>query len=71
MAEAFNAYFTSVFTREDVSSLPDPVNIFKDSDGEKLLDVVFTTEDVKEQLNKLRVDKALGVDGLSLYLQDS
>ena len=47
-----------------MSSLPDPVTIFKDSDGEKLLDVVFTTDDVKEQLNKLRVDKAPGVDGL-------
>jgi len=65
MAEAFNAYFTSVFTREDVSSLPDPVNIFKGSDGEKLLDVVFTADDVKVQLNKLRVDKAPGVDGPS------
>ena len=26
MAEAFNMYFTSVFIREDISSLPDPVD---------------------------------------------
>jgi len=65
MAEAFNVYFTSVFTREDVSSLPDPVDIFTDLDDKKLLVVAFTIEDVKDQLEKLRVDKAAGVDGLS------
>ena len=65
IAETFNAYFTSVFTREDVSSLPDPVDILTDTDDKKLLDVEFTMEDMKEQLEKLRVDKAAGVDGLS------
>jgi len=65
MAEAFNMYFTSVFTREDVSSLPDPVDICTDSDDKKLLDVAFTIEDMKDQLEKLRVDKAAGADGLS------
>ena len=65
MTETFNAYFTSVFTREDVSSLPDPVNIFTDSDDKKLMDVEFTMEDMKEQLEKLRVDKTAGVDSLS------
>ena len=36
MAEELNRHFSSVFTREDTSSLPVPETKFKGSEGERL-----------------------------------
>ena len=36
MAEELNMHFSSVFTREDTSSLPVPETKFKESEGERL-----------------------------------
>ena len=36
MAEELNMYFSSVFTREDTSSIPVPETKFKGSEGERL-----------------------------------
>ena len=36
MAEESNRHFSSVFTREDTSSLPVPETKFKGSEGERL-----------------------------------
>ena len=36
MAEELNMHFSSVFTREDTSSLPVPETKFKASEGERL-----------------------------------
>jgi len=64
ISDSFNAYYGLVFTREDTSTLPIPVTIFTDSDDSLLSDVSFTLQDVREQLDKLRIDKAAGADGL-------
>ena len=37
MAEELNMHFSSVFTREDTSSLPEPGTKFNGSEGETLL----------------------------------
>ena len=44
MAEELNMHFSSVFTREDTSSLPVPETKFKGSEGERLGQLVVTPE---------------------------
>ena len=65
VAEEFNDYFSSVFSREDLVSIPEvdggPV-------GGGLFDIVISREKVRDMLSKLRADKAPGVDELSLRL---
>jgi len=67
MVNSLNGHFTSVFTTEDISSIPTPSvssvpshNIFSD--------VNFTQHDVLQVLSKLRVDKAAGPDEVSARL---
>ena len=44
MAEELNMHFSSVFTREDTSSLPVPLTKFNGSEGERLGQLVVTPE---------------------------
>ena len=44
MAEELNMHFSSVFTREDTSSLPVPETKFEGSEGERLGQLVVTPE---------------------------
>ena len=44
MAEELNMHFSSVFTREDASSLPVPETNFTGSEGERLGQLVVTPE---------------------------
>ena len=44
MAEELNMHFSSVFTREDTSSIPVPKTQFKGSEGERLGQLVVTPE---------------------------
>ena len=44
MAEELNMHFSSVFTREDTSSIPVPETKFKGSEGERLGQLVVTPE---------------------------
>ena len=44
MAEELNMHFSSVFTREDTSSIPVPETKFKGSEGESLGQLVITPE---------------------------
>ena len=65
MAEELNMHFSSVFTREDTSSLPVPETKFKGSEGERLGQLVVTPEVVASKINNMKEDKSPGVDGLS------
>ncbi|KAF2357587.1 Endonuclease/exonuclease/phosphatase [Trinorchestia longiramus] len=56
-----NTYFTSVFTHEDLTEIPQPHALNRQ---EILSDGVFTVEEVQELLNILNPDKSTGVDGL-------
>ena len=64
-SELLNTYFGSVFTQEDVHTLPIPEKVFTDSCHSYLSDVTITLQDVMKQLDKLRSDKAAGADELS------
>ena len=58
-------HFSSVFTREDTSSLPVPETKFNGSEEEKLGQLVVTPEVVASRINNMKENKSPGVDGLS------
>jgi len=65
MCEEFNSYFTSVFTREDISAgIPEAEKLFNVDEHDALLDVFFNQVDALKIINKLHCNKAPGVDGL-------
>ena len=63
--EHFNEYFSSVFTTEDTITLPEPIRMFHLSDDLKLTNIDISIEVIDKVLQKLRIDKAAGVDNLS------
>ena len=65
MAEELNMHFSSVFTREDTSSLPVPETKFKGSEEERLGQLVVTPEVVASKINNMKENKSPGVDGIS------
>ena len=67
MAEELNMHFSSVFTREDTSSIPVglPETKFKGSEGERLGQLVVTPEVVVSKINYMNENKSPGVDGIS------
>ena len=71
MCEAFNEYFTSVFTVEDMSRIPKPVLRFVGTQEEKLSNIIITPSAVSDKLAQLRADKAAGTDELNpCYLKE-
>ena len=65
MAEELNMHFSSVFTRENTSSLPVPETKFNGSDGERLGQLFVTPEVVASKINNMKENKSPGVDGIS------
>ena len=58
-------HFSSVFTREDTSSLPVPDTKFEGSERERLGPLVVTPEVVANQINNMKGNKSPGVDGIA------
>ena len=65
MAEETNMHFSSLFTREDTSSLPVPETKLNGTDGERLGQLVVTPEVVATKINNTKENKSPGVDGIS------
>ena len=65
MAEELNMHFSSVFTREDTSSLPVPETKCNGSEEEKLGQLIVTPEVVASKINNMKENKSPEVDGLS------
>ena len=64
-ANLLNKYFSSVFTFDDNSVIPEPKNLFmSDLLKEGLLNVVISDEKIKLKLEKLKIDKSPGLDGI-------
>ena len=61
MAEELNMHFSSLFTREDASSLPEPETNFNGSEGERLGQLVVTPEVVASKINNMKENKSSGV----------
>ena len=65
MANELNDYFASVFTAENLQSIPQHDDPTKASDGKPVLDDIYITEEmVLRKLRGLRLDKAAGADDL-------
>ena len=59
-------HFSSVFTREDTSSIPVPETKFKGSEGERFGQLVVTPEVVVSKINNnMKENESPGVDGIS------
>jgi ribonucleases P/MRP protein subunit RPP40 len=65
MATILNGFFSSVFTREDVTNIPEPENI---AGGNRITDVRISAKDVKNKIKGLREDAATGPDGIGPLL---
>ena len=63
-AELLNGYFSSVFTQEDVSNIPEPKILFKGDSNEKLTELKVTPKEVLGKLENLKVDKSPGGDNI-------
>ena len=64
MAEVLNVYFSSVFTTEDISSLPVPVTKFEGNKSEHLGQLLVTPEMIAKKIKKMKDNKSPGVDGI-------
>ena len=63
MAEVLNEYFSSVFTTEDISSLPVPFTKFESNTSEHLGQLFVTPEMIAKKI-KMKDNKSPGVDGI-------
>ena len=68
MAEVLNEYFSSVFTTEDISSLPVPFNKCEGNTLEHLRQLFLTPEMIAKKIKKMKDNKSPGVDGIPLKL---
>ena len=64
MAEDLNGYFSSVFTKEDISSLPVADAKFQGAKSEYLGPLVVTPELVAKKIKAVKDNKSPGVDGI-------
>ena len=62
MAEVLNEYFSSVFTTEDIGSLPVPFTKFEGNTSEHLGQLFVTPEMIAKKIKKMKDNKLTGVD---------
>ena len=62
MAEDLNGYFSSVFTRDDISSLPVPDAKFQEAKSDYLGQLIVTPEMVAKKIKTLKDKRSPGVD---------
>ena len=64
MAENLNEYFSSVFTREDISALPVPETKFEGRESDYLGQLIVTPKMVAKKITDMKDNKSPGVDGI-------
>ena len=64
MTEVLNEYFSSVFTTEDISTLPVPFIKFECSKSEHLGQLFVIPEMIAKKIKKMKDNKSPGVDGI-------
>jgi ribonuclease P/MRP protein subunit RPP40 len=63
-ADLLNKYFSSVFTQEDLTNVPEPKIMFQGRSEQKLTELRVSTKEVLIKLEKLKVDKSPGGDNI-------
>ncbi len=58
MSKLLNNYFLSVFTQQNLSSLPEGVQVYEGNDNDRLRDVTITRQIVLEEIDKLKKSKS-------------
>ena len=58
MAEVLKEYFSSVFTTEDISSLPVPLTKFEGNTSEHLGQLFVTPEMIAKKIKKMKDNKS-------------
>src|SRR6267154_3383936 len=61
-ANLLNTYFSSVFTLENLNSIPTPIEVFSGNDDQALTNIHITEDIVFGKLNKINVSKWQGSD---------
>ena len=64
IAEVLNEYFSSVFSTEDISSLPVPLTKFEGNKSEHLGQLCVTPEMIAKKIKKMKDNRSHGVDGI-------
>lgn len=64
VAESLNEYFSSVFTVENISSIPSPENLFESEIGNELSNVIIDERVVFNKLSELNINKSPGPDNI-------
>ena len=64
MAEDLNGYFSSVFNREDISSLPAPDARFQEAKLDYLGQLIVNPVMVAKKIKAMKENKSPGVDGI-------
>ena len=64
MAEVLDEYFSSVFTTEDISSLPVSFTKFEGNKSEHFGQLFVTPEMIAKKIKKMKHNKSPGVDGI-------
>ena len=64
MAKVLNEYLSSVFTTEDISSLPVPFTKLEGDKSDHLGQLFVTPEMITKKIKKLKDNKSPGVDGI-------
>ncbi len=67
MAEELNRFFSIVFTKETLINAPTPI---REDIGETMRKVRITPTQIKDVIDDLRADAALGPDGISPVLKE-
>ena len=64
MTEVLNEYFSSVFTTEDISSLPVPFTKFEGNKSEHLGQLFVTSEMIAKKIKRMKDNKSPGIYGI-------
>ena len=64
MAEVLNEYFSAVFTKEDINSLPVPLTKFEGNKSEHLGQLFVTPVMIAKKIKEMKDNKSPGVDGI-------
>ena len=65
MTKVFSEFFKSVFTREDIANIPEPEQIYRGSEEDKIIDINITVERVQKKLKTMNPTKAPGDDNIN------
>ncbi len=57
MSNLLNYYFLSVFTRENLDTIPAGEEVFQAEDDEKLWDVIITRQVVQKEIERFKKNK--------------